>query len=604
MNAHAAKPHRANPNRANPQSPKPPAATAHNSDVRIARRPAGAHALALADAGVSPVLARVYAARGISSPDDLDTSFDALPHPSQLTNADVAAQRLAGAIINAERIVIVADYDADGATACAVGVRGLRAMGARVDFVVPNRFEYGYGLTPEIVELAAARDPALIVTVDNGIASVEGVAAAARRGIDVLITDHHLPGAQLPSPAIIVNPNQAGCTFPSRNLAGVGVMFYVLLATRALLRARFPARAAALPNLASLLDLVALGTIADVVVLDRVNRALVAQGLRRIRKGLAQPGIAALFALANRSTERATAFDLGFVAGPRINAAGRLDDMSIGIRCLVSDDPGEARALAARLDTLNAERRGIEAAMRDEAMAVIDALDAATLAGAHSICLADPQWHQGVVGIVASRLKDRLNRPAIVFAPGGDGELKGSGRSIAGFHLRDALDALAKREPDLLQRFGGHAMAAGVTIHARHFERFAAGFEAIAREMLDPALFARRLETDGELAAGELSLVLAQEIDTGIWGQGFAAPRFDGEFVVVEQRVVGGAHLRLRLERHGETFDAILFGCADALPARIHAAYRPDVNRYQGLESLQLVVEHWQPPGDAQPPDS
>ncbi|MEP7063464.1 MAG: single-stranded-DNA-specific exonuclease RecJ [Betaproteobacteria bacterium] len=564
---------------------------------RIVRRAPGAHADALAGAGVGRVLARVFAARGVQSVAELDTSFDALPHPSQMMGAARAAERLCAAIAHGERIVIVADYDADGATACAIGVRGLRAMGAKVDFVVPNRFEYGYGLTPEIVELAARLDPRLIVTVDNGIASIDGVGAAAARGIDVLITDHHLPGPALPSPAIIVNPNQPGCTFPTRNLAGVGVMFYVLLATRACLREHTPAamQKRPLPNLASLLDLVALGTVADVVPLDAVNRALVAQGLRRIRGGAAHPGVAALFAVANRDATRASAFDLGFVAAPRINAAGRLDDMSIGIRCLVTDDIGEAMALARRLDALNAERRAIEATMRDEAMRVMATIDESTLAAAHSICLVDPSWHQGVVGIVASRLKDRFNRPSIVLAPGGDGELKGSGRSIAGFHLRDALDIVAKREPNLLRRFGGHAMAAGVTIGNADFARFAATFEAVAREMLSAAQLARLLETDGELAPGELTLALAESIDDGVWGHGFAAPRFDGAFDVTGQRVVGGAHLRLELARDGRTFEAILFGHAEALPASIHVAYRPEINRYQGLQSLQLVIEHWEP---------
>jgi single-stranded-DNA-specific exonuclease len=571
---------------------------------RIVRRPASAHAAALADAGIDPVLARVFAARGVVSPADLDTGFDALPHPSQLLGADSAARRLVAAIDHGEQIVIVADYDADGATACAIAMRGLRAMGAAVDFVVPNRFEYGYGLTPEIVDWAARLKPRLIVTVDNGIASVDGVRAAAARGIDVLITDHHLPGAALPAPAIIVNPNQPGCRFPSRNLAGVGVMFYVLLATRALLRDRqstaSPPRPRSLPNLAALLDLVALGTLADVVPLDRINRALVAQGLKRIRSGTMQKGVAALFAAAHRATDRASAFDLGFVAGPRINAAGRLDDMSVGIRCLIADDEAEAAALAARLESLNAERRGIEATMRDEAMKAIAALDPTMLADAHSICLADTAWHQGVVGIVASRLKDRYHRPAIVLAPGGDGELKGSGRSIAGFHLRDALDVIAKREPDLLQRFGGHAMAAGVTIRDGDFARFAAAFEAVARETLSESQLAHTFETDGELAPGELSLALAEAIDSGVWGQGFPAPRFDGWFEIVDQRVVGGAHSRLKLACGGSTVDAMLFGHVDTLPARIRAAYRPGVNRFQGLQSLQLVIEHWEADGAMQ----
>ncbi len=572
--------------------------------VRIVRRAAGAAAASLAAAGVDPVLARLYAARGVASPAELDTGYSALPHPSRMKGTADAAQRLVEAIDERQRIVVIADYDADGATACAVALRGLRAMGAVVDFIVPNRFVHGYGLTPSIVALAAAESPRLIVTVDNGIASVDGVRDAAARGIDVLITDHHLPGETLPAPAIIVNPNQPGCDFPTRNLAGVGVMFYVLLATRALLRERHAAagsaEAPALPNLAALLDLVALGTLADVVPLDALNRALVAQGLRRIRAGLAQKGVAALFAVAGRAPGRASAFDLGFVAGPRINAAGRLDDMSVGIRCLVSDDDAEAASLAGKLDALNAERRVIEASMRDAAMQAMDALDVSSLPGACSICLADDAWHQGVVGIVASRLKERYNRPAMVFAPGDAGELRGSGRSIAGFHLRDALDLIAKREPDLLRRFGGHAMAAGVTLAADGFTRFRDAFEQVAREKLSDVDLARTLVCDGELAEGELSLALAQAIDDGVWGQDFAAPRFDAECDVVEQRVVAGAHSRLRLRIGGTVHDAILFGDASTLPERIRVAYRPDVNRYQGARSLQLVVEHWEPLPDAQ----
>ncbi|MEO8847841.1 MAG: single-stranded-DNA-specific exonuclease RecJ [Casimicrobiaceae bacterium] len=567
-------------------------------NVRIVRRERGDGAAALVAQGVDCVLARLYAARSVASAAELDTSFATLPHPSLMKGIAEAARRLVTAIDGKQRIVIVADYDADGATACAVGVRGLRAMGANVDFVVPNRFEHGYGLTPEIVAWAAAREPRLIVTVDNGIASVDGVRAAAARHIDVLITDHHLPGPVLPSPAIIVNPNQPGCTFPSRNLAGVGVMFYVLLATRALLRERAmdgsPA-APPLPNLAALLDLVALGTLADVVPLDALNRALVAQGLKRIRTGGAQAGVAALFAAAGRDIRCASAFDLGFVAAPRINAAGRLEDMSVGIRCLIGDDAAEVAALASRLDALNAERRTIETAMRDEAMRAMQSLDDAALAAAHSICLVDDHWHQGVVGIVASRLKDRYHRPAMVLAPGDAGELKGSGRSIAGFHLRDALDLIAKREPDLLLRFGGHAMAAGVTIGRADFARFHAAFERVAREWLSPADFAGALASDGDLTAAELSLELAQAIDAGVWGHGFAAPRFDGAFEVVERRIVGGAHSRLRLRAMGATYDAILFGHVGELPTRIHVAYRPEVNRFRGAPSLQLVIEHWQP---------
>ena len=434
--------------------------------IDIVRRPVPADAAALAAAGVHPVLARVFAARGIATRDDLDTDLARLPPFAAMKGIDAAAARLADAIAAREKIVIVADYDADGATACAVAMRGLGALGADVDFLVPNRFEYGYGLTPEIVRAAVRMRPRLLVTVDNGIASHDGVAAAAALGLDVLITDHHLPAATLPAPALIVNPNQPGCTFPSKHLAGVGVMFYVLLATRALLRTRRAFGAGPEPNFATLLDLVALGTVADVVRLDRVNRTLVAQGLARIRAGRAQPGIAALFTAAGRDPRRATAYDLGFVAGPRLNAAGRLADMTVGIRCLLAETTVAALPLAVELDRLNRERRDVESAMQEEALAELDARAAMTTRPeAYTLCLYRPEWHQGVVGIVASRLKDRFHRPALVFARGGlAGELRGSGRSIAGFHLRDALDLVAKRAPGMLVRFGGHAFAAGLTL--------------------------------------------------------------------------------------------------------------------------------------------
>ena len=417
----------------------------------IVRRPVPAEAAALAAAGVHPVLARVFAARGIVSRDDLDTGLARLPPFAAMKGIDAAAARLADAIAAREKIVVVADYDADGATACAVAMRGLAALGADVDFLVPNRFEYGYGLTPEIVGAASLMRPRLLVTVDNGIASHDGVAAAADLGIEVLITDHHLPAATLPAPALIVNPNQPGCTFPSKHLAGVGVMFYVLLATRSLLRDRRAFGARPEPNFATLLDLVALGTVADVVRLDRVNRTLVAQGLARIRAGRAQPGIDALFTAAGRDPRRATAYDLGFVAGPRLNAAGRLADMTVGIRCLLAETAVAALPLAVELDRLNRERRDVESAMQEEALAELDARAAvATRPEAYTLCLYRPEWHQGVVGIVASRLKDRFHRPAVVFARGGGaGELRGSGRSIAGFHLRDALDLVAKRAPGI-----------------------------------------------------------------------------------------------------------------------------------------------------------
>jgi single-stranded-DNA-specific exonuclease len=549
----------------------------------------------LAAGGVDPVLARIFAARGVRSPAELDYGLAALPPWSALRGIDAAALRLRRAIVMRERILIVADYDADGATACAVGVRGLRAMGANVDFLVPNRFEYGYGLTPEIVALATTMRPGLLVTVDNGIASIEGVAAAAAAGIDVLVTDHHLPGEALPSPAIIVNPNQPGCTFPSKHLAGVGVMFYVLAATRARLREQGVLNGDG-PNLATLLDLVALGTVADVVRLDHANRILVEQGLRRIRAGRAHPGVDALFRVAGRDPARATASDLGFVAGPRLNAAGRLADMTVGIRCLVTDDPLEARGIASELDHLNRERREVESSMQEEALADLDgaAADAAKTGGS-TLCLYRPTWHQGVVGIVASRLKDRFHRPAIVFAPGGAGELRGSGRSIAGFHMRDALDLVSKREHGLIRRFGGHAFAAGLTVGEAEFVRFAAAFEKVATEWLTPADLERVVETDGTLGAGELSLDLAQRIAATAWGQGFPAPAFDDRFDVMDSRVVGGAHTRLTLARGGERFNAIAFRQTDALPRRLRAVFRPEIDTWGGTEALQLVLAHWEP---------
>ncbi|MFO1323148.1 MAG: single-stranded-DNA-specific exonuclease RecJ [Burkholderiales bacterium] len=565
--------------------------------IPIVRRPLAGAATDLAGAGLSPVLARVYAARGIRSAAELDHTLASLPSFASLSGIADAATRLVRAIDARERVLIVADYDADGATACAVGVRGLRALGADVDFVVPNRFEYGYGLTPEIVALAAQRDPHLLVTVDNGIASVDGVAAAAARGIDVLVTDHHLPGSVLPSPAIIVDPNQPGCAFPSKHIAGVGVMFYVLAATRALLRERGAFAARAEPNFSSLLDLVALGTVADVVRLDQTNRAFVEQGLARLRAGRAHPGVAALFDVAGRDARRATAFDLGFVAGPRLNAAGRLADMSIGIRCLLADSDAEAQPLARELDRLNRERRDVESTMQEEALSDLADVAADATDDRYSLCVFRPDWHHGVVGIVAARIKDRFHRPTIVFARAGAGELRGSGRSIAGFHLRDALDLVAKRAPGMLAKFGGHAYAAGLSLAESALPAFRDAFEAIARDQLTPAQLARTCETDGELAADELTLDLAQSLRDRVWGQGFPAPTFDDTFDVRGARIVGGKHTKLALERGGRRYSAILFGESGPLPPRIRIAFRPDVNEWQGERSLELTVVHWLPAG-------
>jgi len=562
--------------------------------IEIVRRTVPTFAATLESAGLTPVLARIYAARGIVSTAELDHTLGALPGFDRLKGIDAAAERLARAIAQRERILIVADYDADGATACAVGMRGLANLGAHVDFIVPNRFEFGYGLTPEIVALAAAREPHLLVTVDNGIASVEGVAAAVARGIDVLITDHHLPGRALPSPAIIVNPNQPGCDFPSKNIAGVGVMFYVLAATRARLRAagQLEGRDA---NLAALLDLVALGTVADVVRLDQVNRIFVEQGLARLRAGRAHPGLLALFAVAGRDPRRATAFDLGFVAGPRLNAAGRLADMSLGIRCLLADSMADAMALATELDRLNRERRDVEASMQEEALAELESVVDAVNPSQYTLCLYRPGWHQGVVGIVASRLKDRFHRPAIVFARGAGGELKGSGRSIGGFHLRDALDTVAKREPALIAKFGGHAFAAGLSLAEDALPAFAKAFEQVASEQLTKAQLQRSHESDGPLAPGEMTYELAQQLREKVWGQGIPAPAFDDTFDVADVRIVGGKHTRLTLARAGERFDAILFQYAERLPDRIRAAFRLDINEWQGRLTLELTIEHWLP---------
>jgi single-stranded-DNA-specific exonuclease len=561
--------------------------------MEITRRNVPDLAAALGYAGIAPVMARVFAARGIASTAELDNDLAGLPPWQGLKGIAAAVERLADAIERGEHLLIVADYDADGATACAVGMRGLAAMGATVEFLVPNRFEFGYGLTPEIVALAAVRRPNLIITVDNGIASVEGVAAARALGIDVMITDHHLPGDQLPETAWIVNPNQPGCTFPSKHLAGVGVMFYVLCGLRAVLRDRGHFAQRAEPHLAALLDLVALGTIADVVRLDHANRILVDQGLRRIRADRMQPGVRALLAVAGRTLQRATSYDLGFVAGPRLNAAGRLADMSLGIACLISDDPASAGRFAAELDALNRERRDVEATMQEQALAELECRideDGCTL------CLYRAEWHQGVVGIVASRLKDRYHRPVIVFAPSGsDGELRGSGRAIAGFHLRDALDLVAKRAPGTVARFGGHAYAAGLTLHETALPRFVDEFERVGREWLSPALLKRTIETDGTLEAGELTLALAQSCAAHVWGQGFPAPAFDAEFTVTEQRVVGDKHMKLALALGERRYEAIVFRQTALLPPRIRAAYRPEVNHYQGLDSLQLVIEHWLP---------
>jgi len=548
--------------------------------------------LRLAEAGVHPLLARLYASRGIAASGDLDTRLAALLDPATLKGAAEAAVLLADAIAAGRHLMIVADYDCDGATACAVGVRALRAFGARVSYLVPSRFEYGYGLTPEVVRLAATRQPDLIVTVDNGIASVEGVAEARRLGIATLVTDHHLPGDKLPAADCIVNPNQPGCAFASKSIAGVGVMFYVMLALRAELRRRGAFAAAAEPNLGALLDLVALGTVADVVRLDHNNRILVTQGLQRIREGRMQPGLRALFRVAGREAERAATFDLGFALGPRLNAAGRLADMSLGIECLVTDDFGRALNIAQELDQLNRERRSIETGMQDQAAALLDAIEPAERAG---IALFDPSWHQGVVGILASRVKDRLHRPVIAFARGNPGELRGSGRSIRGLHLRDALDLVSKQAPGLLLRFGGHAAAAGLTLREEDLPRFEALFEDAVRTLIDPADLTRTIETDGPLESAYLSLDAARLLEREVWGQGFPAPLFADAFRVENQRLLKDRHLKLTLRKGAARFDAIQFNFAEAAPAAVQAAFRLTVNEYNGVAGVQLVLEHFEP---------
>lgn len=543
-------------------------------------------------AGIHPLLARLWAARGVTHPDQTRLNWPALLPPAHLTHSAHAASVLADAIQANKRLLIVADYDCDGATACAVGLRALSAMGADVDFLVPNRFETGYGLSPAVIELACRHrngKPDIIITVDNGIASVEGVDAANAAGIGVVVTDHHLPGDTLPAALAIVNPNQPGCGFPSKNLAGVGVIFYMMLALRAELRRRGVYAADGGPRLDALADLVALGTVADVVRLDANNRLLVTQGLARMRSGRMQPGLRALFAVAGREPRNANSFDLGFALGPRINAAGRLADMSLGIACLTTDDEAQALNMARELDNINRERRTIEAEMREQAMAAMEAPQAT--AGA-TVCVYDPGWHQGVVGLVASRLKEKFWRPTLAFAPAGDDEIRGSGRSIPDVHLRDVLDLVSKRHPGLIRKFGGHAMAAGLTLGRDGFAQFAPAFEAAVRELTGRDQFEPLIETDGSLETGYANAEVAGLLQQQVWGAGFAAPLFLDEFTVRSQRLVGEKHLKLSLERGAQRFDAIWFGHDQSLPAQIQAAYRLEQNVWNGMVSVQLVIEH------------
>jgi len=543
---------------------------------------------ALQAQGLPNLLARLLAARSVTAE---DWSLQEMPHllkPDALTGATRMAQLLADAIAQQKRILIIGDYDADGATATSVAMRGLGIMGARVDFLVPNRFEYGYGLTPEIVALAATQQPEVILTVDNGIASIDGVAAAKALGMQVLITDHHLPGEQAPAADCIVNPNQRGCDFPSKHLAGVGVMFYVLIALRAELKQR-GMLAEDEVHLGSLLDLVALGTVADLVRLDTNNRILVRQGLKRIRQGLACPGILAILKLAGRDSTQVNAQDLGFYVGPRLNAAGRLDDMTIGIRCLLADTPQEAMQYAQQLHVLNAERKQIEAEMQWDAMADLaqDFKDTQ-----YTISVFQPDWHQGVIGILASRIKERFHRPVIAFADAGDGLIKGSGRSIAGLHLRDALDLVTKQQPDLIVKFGGHAMAAGLSIRAVDFARFQHTFEQVVQGLIDAETLQEVLETDGCLEVHEMTMQTAELLTQQVWGQGFPQPVFYDRFQVLQQRILGEKHLKLRLQKHNQQFDAIYFQHAELLPEQIEIAYALQVNEFNGNRNLQLQVMH------------
>ena len=551
-----------------------------------------------------PLLTRLYAARGVQSAAELDRSLKALLPWALFKGMEQAVAVLREALEQRQSILIVGDFDCDGATASSVAVLGLRALGAaQVDYLVPNRFEYGYGLTPEIVEVALARQPDVLVTVDNGISSIGGVAAAKAAGLKVVVTDHHLPAEQLPAADAIVNPSQPGCDFPSKAIAGVGVIFYVLMALRAALRDSgwFNAQRPE-PNLGELLDLVALGTVADVVPLDANNRILVHQGLARIRAGRCRPGIRALLEVARRPAERLVSTDLGFIIGPRLNAAGRLDDMSLGIECLLTEDESLARDMASELDGFNRDRKSIEQDMQKQALAMLEATDLQEADLPFGLCLFDAEWHQGVIGILASRLKDRYHRPVIAFADAGEGEIKGSARSVAGLHIRDALDAVAAANPGLINKFGGHAMAAGLSLPAAHFDDFRAAFDREVRRQLSAEDLTGRLLCDGELTADEFNLQLAAHLrEAGPWGQHFPEPGFHGEFNLIQQRLVGERHLKMVLQPQGsaEVLDAIAFNIdpqvwPDPNVRQVRLAYSLDINEYRGRQSLQLMVRHLQ----------
>ncbi|MET0356173.1 MAG: single-stranded-DNA-specific exonuclease RecJ [Cellvibrio sp.] len=556
------------------------------------------------ESNLHPLLQRIYSARGIQHTHELQYQLAQLLKPNFKGLQD-AVSILADAVVAQAKIIIVGDFDADGATSSALAVLALRAMGLHnVDFLVPNRFEYGYGLTPEIVAVAAAQQPDVIITVDNGISSIEGVKAARELGIAVIVTDHHLPGNELPEADAIVNPNQPGCEFPSKNLAGVGVIFYVMNALRGELRQMgwFAESGISEPNMANFLDLVALGTVADVVPLDHNNRILVAQGLQRIRAGVARPGIKALLEVAGKSAQKIVASDFGFALGPRLNAAGRLDDMSLGIQCLMCESESLAREMAMQMDDLNRDRKAIETGMQQEALAMLQkVLSADEKSLPWGVCLFDETWHQGVIGILASRIKDKYHRPTIVFADAGDGEIKGSARSIQGFHIRDALDAIASRYPTLLQKFGGHAMAAGMSLKRDNFPAFAKAFDEEVRRQLKEDDLSALVLSDGELVLQDFNLTLAQQLrEAGPWGQHFPEPVFDGEFFLVQQKILSNKHLKMTLgiDTHGQQLiDAIAFNIDASLWSNIQAkkvkiAYRLDVNEFRGTKTVQLLVDY------------
>lgn len=553
---------------------------------------------------LDPLLQGIYQARGIASQAELELQLSCLPQPSSMSGISAATERLVAALRSQHSVLILGDFDADGATSSALMVLALRAMGFKsVDFLVPNRFDYGYGLTPEIVELAAETFPDLIITVDNGISSVEGVARANELGIEVIVTDHHLPGAQLPAAAAIVNPNQQGCDFPSKNLAGVGVAFYLLIALRAELRNQqwFEQQQIPEPNLSQWLDLVALGTVADVVPLDQINRALVHQGLLRIRAGYSRPGIQALLRIAGKNPARLVATDLGFALGPRLNAAGRLDDISLGIQCLLCDDPQQALHKAQALDELNQDRKSIEIGMQQQALTIVEQLGLDDQPMPAALCLFQPDWHQGVVGLLASRIKEKYHRPVVAFARGDNGELKGSSRSIPGLHIRDALDAVATQNPGLISKFGGHAMAAGLSLNEDKLAEFEQAFQAQVAQSVSEDDLQAKLITDGSLEAQQISMQTAELLrDAGPWGQLFPEPCFDGEFAIVQQRIVGEKHLKLVLapSNHPElAIDAIWFNIDTARwpnpdAETVRCVYRLDINEFRGAENLQLMVQH------------